>query len=630
MKDEASVGGDLLYQGTTVAELVPMGELLEAIDRLLPDRFMEEPRSGEEISPEVFDKSVFLDRMLGDTELAREVAGLFVSHHQELLSALRQTFQRKDCRALLAAAQALKGQVGVFATSRLLEHVGRLELLARKEDLSPVADLLTKLEDEVARLTKELATIWGKSDSGKILIADDDPIVRKLLQATLTKWGHEPVVCADGAQAVRALSSPDGPKVAILDWMMPGLDGVQVCREIRARQKGPYVYVILLTGKDRPDEIVEGLDAGADDYLVKPFNPNDLRVRLRAGFRYINLKDDLVAAAEIDAPRTSFDQMTGLETRDSILVSLKRKLVTPREAGELLAILMIQVGTAEEIKANLDLSDLQVIKEVSVRLRTAMDLEDHAGLYDADRILLVMTRSDKEGIIKAARTVRSALTSSPVKVGQDSFSLTVSVGGTVISGNRTIAVGSAILSAEAALGNARGRGPNSVVFTPLRSTTTREATPGESNSEPPSRLDLQLILAARGGNMGLVRNLIGRGAKVNARGSRGNTALIEAASFKYPDLVEFLLEKGADPRTRNDAGDSALTEALRSGDGGIVNLLLTRLTPADVMANSCAVYKALFEVSSYGKSELVNAVKKYLLEAGLRLPADPRPEELER
>jgi diguanylate cyclase (GGDEF)-like protein len=619
MKDEQSVSGELLYQSTGVSEPVAVGELLEAIDRLLPDSFLERPRSPEEASQKVFDKTAFLDRMLGDTELAREVAGLFLSHHQELLSALRQAVQRKDCQGLLTATQALKGPIGTLAASRVLEHVGQLEGLARKEDLTPVSDLLTRLEDEVGLLTRELAAIWGKSDSGKIIIADDDPISRRLLQATLAKWGHEPVVCMDGAQAILALSSPDAPKVAILDWMMPGLDGIQVCRELRAREKGPYVYVILLTGKDRPDEIIEGLDAGADDYLVKPFEPNELRARLRAGFRCIDLKDDLMGAAEIDTPHAALDRVTGLATRESILVSLKRNIVRAREASELLAVLMIQVGGTEEMEAKHAPRDSDIIiKEIAERLRAAIEPQDQAGRYEADKILLIMTRGDKDGIIKTARIVRSALTSAPVKVGKDSFPVAVSAGGTVISGRQTIAVGSAILAAEAALGSARARGPNHVVFTPIKSAATRETTPEIPQAEAASRVDLQLIIEARGGYLGRVRNLISRGAKVNARDSQGNTALLGAAFFKYPDVVQFLLENGADPRALNNAGDSALTEALRAGDAEIVNLLLGQLTPADVMANSGALYKALFEVSSYGKPELVNALKKYLAGAGLQ------------
>jgi diguanylate cyclase (GGDEF)-like protein len=621
MKDEVSVEGDLLYQGTGVPEMVPVGELLEAIDSLLPDFSFEEPHIGDEISQEVFDKTLFLNRMLGDTDLAQEVTGLFLSHHRELLSAVRQAFHRKDCEALLAAVQSLKGPIGIFAASKALKHVGHLEVFARNQYLAPVGQVLMSLEEEMACLTRELSAIWDKGDSGNILIADDDPVTRKLLQATLAKCGHEPVVCADGAQAIRALSSSVSPKVAILDWLMPGLDGVQVCRDLRTRKEGPPVYVILLTGKDRPDEIIEGLDAGADDYLVKPFDPDDLRARLRRGFRCINLKDDLACDSEIETPHRSLDRLTGLGTRDSLLVSVKRNIASHRGAGELLAILMIQVERTQAIKAKFSPGSKHLIfGELAKRLRLALKPQDNFGLYEDDKFLCIMTREDKDNIIKTTRSIRSALTSAPITVEERPFSVVISVGGTVITGSRPVAVGSAILAAEAALGSSRGRGPNNVVFTPIKSSGIKEATPEIPKEETASRRDLELIVAARGGNLDLVSNLIKRGSNVNAGDKQGNTALIEAASFKYPEVVRFLLKKGADPRIRNKAGDSALTEAVRTGDTRTVNLLLARLTPADVIANSGALYRSLFEVSSSGNPGVAHELKKYLAAAGLQLP----------
>ena len=132
----------------------------------------------------------------------------------------------------------------------------------------------------------------------KILIADDDPIPRRLLQATLTKWGYEVIVAQDGNEAWDALQTPDAPRLAILDWLMPGRDGVAVCRKIRERagDSAPYVYVILLTSRDRREDVLEGMDAGADDYLTKPFDPHKLQVRLRAGCRILDLQAALLGS----------------------------------------------------------------------------------------------------------------------------------------------------------------------------------------------------------------------------------------------------------------------------------------------------------------------------------------------
>jgi sigma-B regulation protein RsbU (phosphoserine phosphatase) len=131
-----------------------------------------------------------------------------------------------------------------------------------------------------------------------ILIADDDAIPRRLLQATLMKAGHSVICARDGAEAWQMLQSADAPRLAILDWLMPGLDGVEVCRRVRQRQNAPYTYLILLTSKDRKEDSIAGLEAGADDYLTKPFDPQELHVRLRTGQRILDLQTALLTSLE--------------------------------------------------------------------------------------------------------------------------------------------------------------------------------------------------------------------------------------------------------------------------------------------------------------------------------------------
>jgi len=128
----------------------------------------------------------------------------------------------------------------------------------------------------------------------RILIAEDDRISRRLLERKLTSWGYEVVSCNNGAEAWQALHREDSPNLAILNWMMPGMNGVEVCREIRKQKRRGYTYIILLTGRDRKRDIVEGIEAGADDYVTKPFNPHELKVRIRAGRRIIEMQSELM------------------------------------------------------------------------------------------------------------------------------------------------------------------------------------------------------------------------------------------------------------------------------------------------------------------------------------------------
>jgi len=130
--------------------------------------------------------------------------------------------------------------------------------------------------------------------SQKIVIADDDPVGLRLLEALVTSWGCGAVSCRNGLEAWAALEQFDAPALAILDWVMPGLDGVEVCRRVRqTRGTETPAYLILLTANERPEDIVAGLGAGADDYVTKPFDPHELRARVQVGMRVVDLQHAL-------------------------------------------------------------------------------------------------------------------------------------------------------------------------------------------------------------------------------------------------------------------------------------------------------------------------------------------------
>ena len=126
----------------------------------------------------------------------------------------------------------------------------------------------------------------------KVLIADDDPLQRQLLSSWLTRWGHEVIIASDGASAWNLIQAHQIGLV-ISDWMMPNLDGLQLCRTVRAAKLEWYVYMILCTGRNGASDLIEGLESGADDFLTKPIAPDELHVRLRSGERIIRLERDL-------------------------------------------------------------------------------------------------------------------------------------------------------------------------------------------------------------------------------------------------------------------------------------------------------------------------------------------------
>ena len=142
----------------------------------------------------------------------------------------------------------------------------------------------------------------------RILIADDNLVLQTVLKAMLERWGYDVVVASDGEEAWRLLETEDGPRLAILDWLMPALDGIDVCRRVRARNRGRQTYILMLTAKARSEDLDTAMEAGADDYVTKPFRSAELRARLRAGMRILELEEKLLLAnqARVVLPAVDF------------------------------------------------------------------------------------------------------------------------------------------------------------------------------------------------------------------------------------------------------------------------------------------------------------------------------------
>ena len=163
-----------------------------------------------------------------------------------------------------------------------------------------------------------------------VLVAEDNPVFQSMLRSMLTKWGYDVRIAPNGLEAWEAMQAADAPRLAVLDWMMPYMDGVEVCRRIRAAAREPYVYVLLLTARTESQDLVEGMEAGADDYLTKPFNAQELRVRLRAGRRILDLQQQLMEAREALRVQATHDALTGLLNRGRVLEILAAEIARSR------------------------------------------------------------------------------------------------------------------------------------------------------------------------------------------------------------------------------------------------------------------------------------------------------------
>jgi two-component system cell cycle response regulator len=229
----------------------------------------------------------------------------------------------------------------------------------------------------------------------KILLADDEPIARTMLEHWLTGWGYQVTCVRDGEAAINALASDPELKLAIVDWVMPKRDGLEVCRHIRASTVEPYVYVVLLTAKDDKSDIIQGLDAGADDYLVKPCNPLELKVRLRAGRRVIELQEQLVSARETLRFEAMHDSLTQLLNRRATLEQLEREIVRAARRGAPLTVVMADLDHFKTVNDTYGhaVGDV-VLRETARRLKLAVRAYDTVGRLGGEEFVLVLPECD--------------------------------------------------------------------------------------------------------------------------------------------------------------------------------------------------------------------------------------------
>jgi len=244
----------------------------------------------------------------------------------------------------------------------------------------------------------------------KVLVAEDDPVSRRALEAFLRRWGYDVKLAQNGVEAWNALQEESAPRLAVLDWMMPGMDGVQVCREVRKRGPEPYVYILLLTAKDQKQDVVEGIEAGADDYLTKPFDAHELKARLRTGRRIIELQQELIRAREELRVQATRDSLTDLWNHAAILDILRREIDRSRREGTPLGVLMADIDHFKRINDTRGhMAGDQVLRQVAESLKGAVRAYDSVGRYGGEEFLVVAPGSDVASTLQLAERLRAAV-----------------------------------------------------------------------------------------------------------------------------------------------------------------------------------------------------------------------------
>ena len=299
----------------------------------------------------------------------------------------------------------------------------------------------------------------------KILVADDESVSRRMVEMLLVKWGYQVVAAEDGDAAWTTLQAPEAPRLALLDWMMPGRNGVDLCRALRRQRPEPYTYMLLLTAKDAKESVVEGLESGADDYLTKPFNPQELKARIRVGLRVLDLEDKLVQAREAMRHKAMHDTLTGVWNRGAILEMLDREVSRSHREGLSVGILIADLDHFKSVNDTYGhLAGDAVLREVTKRMQTEVRAYDAVGRYGGEEFLILLPGCNGLDTREKAERMREEIYRNPVATASGDLRVTMSVGGVATGDWPEDTANQLLQMADLALYRAKEEGRNRTVI----------------------------------------------------------------------------------------------------------------------------------------------------------------------
>ncbi|CAN5601720.1 diguanylate cyclase [soil metagenome] len=287
------------------------------------------------------------------------------------------------------------------------------------------------------------------------------------MERLLQKSGYEVTTVDNGQEAAQILSKASGPRMALIDWMMPGLDGPGVCRAVRERHDESYVYMVLLTSKQSSGDAVQGLEAGADDYLTKPCHPAELRARLHTGRRILQLEDKLVDAREKMRFKATHDSLTLLWDRGGILSLLQSELGRASRDHSPVSLLLCDVDHFKRVNDTYghQVGD-EVLQEVSKRLQDAVRSHDAVGRYGGEEFLIVMGATGAMELQERAEQIRSAVSCLPFLTAYGMLTVSISIGAiTIEDWNKSVPVEPILKRVDDALYRAKAAGRDRVMYT---------------------------------------------------------------------------------------------------------------------------------------------------------------------
>ncbi len=296
-----------------------------------------------------------------------------------------------------------------------------------------------------------------------VLVAEDDLVSRRVLEVFLARWGYRVTSVSSGDDAWRILNEEGAPRLAILDWMMPGMEGVEVCAKVRARQDKPYVYVLLLSSRNEKKDMLAGLQAGADDYLTKPFDAEELQARLFVGERILNLQDELISARDALQFQATHDPLTGMPNRGEILSLVQRELARCLRTEKPFGLIMGDIDHFKQVNdSHGHLTGDAILRGVALRMTALLRTYDSVGRYGGEEFVILAPLSDVTGSLRVAERIRAGIEATKFDTAAGELRLTMSLGVAVRDCGHTRDTESLLQAADAALYRAKAAGRNRV------------------------------------------------------------------------------------------------------------------------------------------------------------------------
>ncbi|MFZ0213701.1 MAG: diguanylate cyclase [Candidatus Acidiferrales bacterium] len=297
----------------------------------------------------------------------------------------------------------------------------------------------------------------------KVIVAEDEPISRRLLEESLRKWGYQVISVTNGADAWALFGKNESPRLAILDWLMPEMEGVEVCRRVRERSGRPYTYLILLTARNEKQNLLEGLKAGADDYLSKPFDSEELRARLRVGERILQVQDELIATRDALHFQATHDTLTGLATRGATVDFLARELARGSREEKPVGVVAADLDHFKQINDTYGhiAGDL-VLQEAGRRMSKCTRSYDCVGRFGGEEFLIIFPSSSEDLAFRQAERIRKSVETAPVQTPDGEIPMTASFGVAASTGRGANEMAQLLRAADGALYRAKSKGRNRV------------------------------------------------------------------------------------------------------------------------------------------------------------------------